>query len=82
YVANAIVLSTVIPIQKVISALGSLASFVSEDFGNKIKDAGISFRSFFEEPLDESLTRSKENFETIFNSLSESAETAFNTNMA
>lgn len=82
YVANAIVLSTVIPIQKVISALGSLASFVSEDFGNKIKNAGNSFRSFFEEPLNESLTKSKENFELIFDSLSESAETAFNTNMA
>lgn len=81
YVAKLIIDSVVMPIEAVINALGSLASFVSVDFGNKIKSAANSFSSFFQEPIRESLETSKADFMVILDSLAESADKTFNFQM-
>lgn len=82
YVAKLIIDSVVMPIEAIINALGSLASFVSEDFGNKIKAAGQSFSSFFSDPIRESLEVSKADFLVILESLAESADDVFSNRMA
>lgn len=72
-----IVEAIVFPIRDVISALGSLASLVSGEFGSRIKEAGASFGAFFTTPLEAELAKAKGIADSSFNAVADAADNAF-----
>lgn len=67
----------VIPIEKIVSGLGFLVSYVNKDFGNGLSNAALSFREKLTLPLAQEYENVKSIQETTFNDLANNANDVF-----
>lgn len=75
--SSILVEAIVIPIEKIVSGIGSLVSVVNNDLGNGLKNAAKNFRTFFTDPMDAELKRSKDIASNTFDSLASDADNVF-----
>lgn len=75
--ANLFIKTTIEPIEFLIEKLGSLAGLVNADLGTKLQQVAADFGTFFRDPINQALLETKGNFQTTFDDISASAETAF-----
>ena len=67
----------VIPIEKIVSGLGFLVSYVNKDFGNGLSNAALSFREKLTLPLAQEYENVKSIQEKTFNDLAINADDVF-----
>lgn len=67
----------VIPIEKIVSGLGFLVSYVNKDFGNGLSNAALSFREKLTLPLAQEYENVKSIQESTFNDLANNANDVF-----